>query len=271
MADTTLARSLSDRIESMRVRRADAVAARAASPAAATRSVLVEVLLEDLAATMPAPLAARVRAGKSPGTAVDWLAAGAVYRAVAHDRYLAGQFLKLVDDNPRAAGVALAWALASKHEPPPRDAAWHRRDRLGLVLQFLAAALVLVARLALFVKLASSIRPAATSLRGADILPSLYGLRLCEIGQGGGLVSMVWLPIALVWAGLEVAYSPQLLEQLRRLPARLRGQPPPLPWRADAFLVVWSAQAVLVYFIVLTALCRALAALSFDQLTLAFH
>lgn len=258
MPDTTLARSLSDRIEAMRARQGDS-AAPPEPPAVAARSVLVDIVLDDLAATMPAPLAVRIGAADSPGTAVDWLFAGAVYRTVADDPYLASQFLTLVGDDPRAAGVALVRALASKQEPPPRDAAWHRCDHLGLWFQLGAAAIVLAARVALFVALASLIRPPATPPAQAELARTMCGIALFEAGQSGGPKALVWLTFAVVWAGLEASRAPRLLETLRRLPAKLRGAPAPLSWRADTFEVLWRVQTGLVFIVVLAALCRALA------------
>ena len=131
MSSTTLVKSLSERVEAVRAANVNGPEP-GRLPLVATRSAIVDLLLEDLAAAVPAPLAAPLRAADSPGTALDWLFAGAVYLAVADDPYLAGRFLVLVADDPRAAGLAMATALASKQEPPPRSAAWHRRDRLGL-------------------------------------------------------------------------------------------------------------------------------------------
>src|SRR5262245_4327043 len=134
MSNATLTRTLSDRVAAMRAGQHNGSAPGRLPPPAA-RSVLVELLLADFGATLPAPLATRLRAADSPSTAIDWLFAGAVYRAVAHDPYLVTQFLALIGSDPRAAGVAMAMALASKQEPPPRDAAWHHRDWVGLLLQ----------------------------------------------------------------------------------------------------------------------------------------
>jgi hypothetical protein len=255
MSRTTLRRSLSDRVDRMRVEQPTGAASRL--PPVALKSALVELLLSEFAASLPGPLAAKVRSTDCPGTALDWLAAAAVHRAVAHDPVFSQKFLELVETDPSAAGQAMATALAAKQEPPPRDAAWHRRDRLGLFLQLAAAALVLAGRFALFAALA---RVIGFPVMPGDIVRVMSGLGLLDAARVGGLVPSLWLTVALVWAGLEATAVPRALEALRRLPATLRHNPPPLSWRVDAFHVVWYLQAASVFCMTLAALCRSVAA-----------
>jgi hypothetical protein len=228
-------------------------------PPAAARSVLVEVLLAEFAAALPEPFAARVRAANNPGTAMDWMFAGAVYRAAAYDPYLAAQFLARIDADPRAAGLAMTKALASKQEPPLRDAAWHRRDWAGLILQLSAAAIIFFAGRLLLILIASLINPfmaktTLTSIRanwvGPDLLPDLRAIEL--------IVSIL-LTIAVLWLSLELVVVPRLLELLRQLPARWRGFSPPLAWRIDAFYVLWCAQSMVALLLVEAVVFRTLA------------
>jgi hypothetical protein len=218
----------------------------------------VEVLFNEFAATLPAPLAARLRAADSPGTTIDWMFAGAVYRAVADDPFLAAQFLARIETNPREAGMAMASALASKQEPPPRDAAWHRRDRLGLTLQLGVAALVLIGRFMLFMALAALIQPPMTPITPSTVLPVMLGLDLFQAARDGGLANSPWLALAVVWVGVEALAVPHLLEFLRQLPARLQRNPPPLSWRIDTFFVLWYMQAMIPLLIVEAALFLAM-------------
>jgi hypothetical protein len=242
MSSTTLTRSLSERVGAIRVRQSNRSVPDRLPPAAG-RSLLVEVLLAEFAAAMPEPLAARLRAADSPGTAIDLMFAAAVYRAVAGDPHLTRTFLTMVGSNPRAAGVALATALASKQEPPTRDTGWHRRDWAGLVLQLVAACLVLLFRCLLVVVAAAVLRPIEATAILRSRLPDLIGPELFSGIPTGDLPASVILALAAVWLGLEAVAAPRLFESLRQLPARRRGLPPPLAWRADAFHVVWYVQA----------------------------
>src|SRR6266542_887348 len=114
-------------------------------PLIAGQSPLHEVLLTELGATLPAPLAARLKTATTVGQVQDLLAAGALYEWVATDAFAAGQYLREVEQHPQQAGLALGKAIAARHEPPERDPSWHRRDYLGQAFQFAVAAGFLVA------------------------------------------------------------------------------------------------------------------------------
>jgi hypothetical protein len=118
----------------------------AAPPAVAAQSPLHELLLEEVAAALPPEVAVRMRACPSVGLIQDWLAAGAVYSWLANDPYLSRRFLSEVGDQPKLPALALVAAVASRMEPPPQEAAWHRRDYLGLVLQLAATCAFLLCR-----------------------------------------------------------------------------------------------------------------------------
>src|SRR3954454_11122418 len=140
---STSANSLLDRAEGLTARHNRGDAAQP-PPAVASQSPLHEVLIDEVAASLPSPLAARLKAIPTVGQAQDWIAAGAVYSLVANDPYLARRFLDELDSNPRQAGLALAKTYASRMEPPPRDARWHSLDRWGLLLQLVVAGLILM-------------------------------------------------------------------------------------------------------------------------------
>jgi hypothetical protein len=270
MSHTTLTKSLSECVTALRAgQTAGSPPDRLPPPAA--RSVLVEVLLAEFGATLPEPFAARVRTADSPGTAIDWMFAAAVYRAVADDPFLAKQFLARVDSDPRAVGIAMATALASKQEPPRRDAAWHHVDWAGLFLQLSAAAIILVARWLLLIPLASLVRPSVmtaslTSNMGEWFGPGrLTGLRASEV-----TVSIL-LTMAAVWLCLEAVVVPRLLEWLRQLPARRRGFPPPLAWRTDTFYVLRYVQAMAVLLVVEAALFITLGRMAFFSTLSVIH
>ncbi len=266
MSSTTLTNSLSERVAEIRGS-TSGVSTASRLPAASARSLLVDVLLADFAQALPELFASRVRTAGTTMTAMDLMFAAAVYRAVADDPFLAREFLARVDADPRAAGLALARALAAKQEPPPRDAAWHRRDCLGLMLQIVAVVLIVLGRYALFVFLAAPIGPPATPITQSSVLPVMLGLDLFRKASQVGSKESMWLTLAVAWTALEASAVPHLLEFLRRLPAVMRREPPPLPWRIDAFHVVWYAQTVDVEFLALAALCRALALSPGPQLT----
>jgi hypothetical protein len=211
---------------------------------------LHEVLIAEVAASLPAPLAARLQ--KAPTVAVvhEWLAAGAVYKTVAGDPHLVKQFLDELGDSPGQAGLAVARAFAARLEPPPRDAAWHRRDRLGLALQLILV-VVLVAVRGLLFHAAGAVALASSGVWGWSLLPpEMDGLATVLGGTAGGLAAALLLGGAAVWLGLEAALAPGLLERARQLPARLQGSPPPLAWRADTFGAAWLLQATVLFGVV---------------------
>jgi hypothetical protein len=233
-------KSLSEAAEALTDRHLQARAAVPASAAAAV-SPLHEVLIAEAAAGLPPPLAEQLRGAGDVGSLLDWLGAGAVYSWIADDPFLREQFLHELKQGPSRAGLALARALAARMEPPPRDAAWHERDRAGLALQMIVAVLLLGGRAFLFAWLAAPARDGfcdVTSL--GELLRGLVGADLFR-----GTDSHFYpLTIFLLWLVGEAVLGPRLLEEARCLPARLQQKPPPLPWRAEVFSVFWAFQAV---------------------------
>jgi hypothetical protein len=207
-------------------------------PAFAVQSPFDEVLLQDVAASLPAPLAARMGAARSLDEVHDWIAAGAIYRGIGADAYLSQTFLDEVEKNPQQTGLALAKAFAARMEPPPRDANWHRHDQLGLVLQLTVVGLVLTCRSLLFNWLGSS-----SSYEGG-VLQGLVGLPLIINTVPNTFLGAATLFCAAAWLACEAICMPSLMERARQLPARHHELPPPLAWRTDALYGFWFTQSI---------------------------
>lgn len=219
----------------------------ACPPARATpvvgESPLHELLVQDLLASLPAELAARLRSAPGLQAAQDWIAVATLYSWVAKDPPVAQRFLNEVAANPKQAGLALATALSTRLGPPARDAVWHWWDRVGVALQLLVAGVLLLMRAALFAWLAGL--ALGTPL---DLAPSALGRGL--LGQGlppaegpWGLLTLVVLAGAALWLALEATAGPVLMEEFRRLPAQEHHLPPPVAWRAEAWNYAWFLQA----------------------------
>jgi len=211
-------------------------------PAVAPQSPVHELLIRDIATSLPPELAAFLEATPAVADVQRWLAAGEIYHWVSEDQFLARTFLREVGSDPRRAGLALARAFAARMEPPPRDAQWHRCDRLGLALQLALAVVLLVARSLLFDALARGMTfPDLWEFGLAEFLWGIVGLGLLSGEAPAGLLGAVSLSGAVAWLALEGSLAPRAMEKLRRLPAQLKGLPPPLAWRADALYALWVA------------------------------
>ena len=193
-------------------------------PVVAAQSPLHELLIDEVTASLPPPVAERLRASTSVARAHDWIAAGAMYRWIMADKSLAQRFLADLGDRPSQAGLVLARTVALTLEPPPPDRTAVVLDRWGLVLQFLAVVAVLAIRGLLFALLL----PFATGARSLDLKAILSAIAL------PGLAWLADPPVRLAtafslacssgWLLLECAFVPRLLERCRRLP--LRRLPP---------------------------------------------
>jgi hypothetical protein len=216
-------------------------------PAVAALSPFHEVLIEEVAASLPPELASQLRAARTVPQLNDWLAAGAVYKFIS-DPGVSRDFLGQVGRDPRQAVSALIAALSARTEPPPRSWEWNRRDRLGAALLVAAVGVVLMVR-SLLGAILGSFLPNAP---GFHVLSSPAGLlAACPAAGIPGAIALVF---ALLWFGVEAVVLPFAMEQLRRLPAVRRQGAPPLAWRADAFYWVWFAQAAL-WMLVATIQC----------------
>jgi hypothetical protein len=181
-------------------------------PGIAVTSPIHEMLVLDVAAGTPWELREPLRGARTVAELNDWIAAASMWRWIEGDPHLKRLFLDTLDGDPRRAPLALARAMAASMDPPPRDEAWHRADRDGLVLQCVLVVLVITAR----------------TIAGAWL----------DDSRAAGALAMA------AWHGCELTVGPQLFERVRRLPARARRLRPPLAWRADAFAVLWRLQAL---------------------------
>jgi hypothetical protein len=229
-------------------------------PAVGAHSPFEEVLVRDLAASLPTELAARLTAWGSappsdaspipPVTSLsdlhDWLAVGALYRWVAHDSVLAREFLREVGRDPRNAGLALAHSLAARVGPPSRTAGWHVCDRVGLILQCLLAGLFLTGRgLLIFVVghyALYGVGPIA--IRPEDILSGIADIRVYSGLLPSGLAGYLAIGCAALWLAFEARVAPHLMEAARRLPVSVAGYGVTSSWRADTFYTLWFCQAL---------------------------
>jgi hypothetical protein len=217
----------------------------AAEPPApiAAQSPLHDLLIGEIAAALPAPLAAQLKAIQTIDSAQDWIAAGAVYSLVADDPYIAQQLLAEMGSSPRQAALALASAHASRMQPPVRDARWHRIDRSGVFLQLMIAGLILVMRTLVLALIGHYLVPSAFALGQAAWLGALLAPVLIPLAPAAGPLALAALAGAAVWFACEAIMGGPILERARQLPARLRGLPPPLSWRANEFYAFWCLQA----------------------------
>jgi hypothetical protein len=213
-------------------------------PAVAAASPLHELLVRELAESLPQELRSRLEAEPSVARVMDWLAAGALFRWVQHDTPARRAFLASVMANPEQAALALARAMSARMEPPPRDAAWRAADRLGLIKQLLFAAGVLAARGSLFAGL-GWIAGLSPFVSGESFLLSFTGLRLIIMNQPHDWLGLAVLGVAGGWLVWEAVHVPILMERLRQAPARARQLAPPRSWRLDTFTVAWVAQALI--------------------------
>lgn len=212
-------------------------------PVVAAQSPLHELLIHEIAASLPSEVATRMYAAPMLEEAQAWIAAGAIYNSLADEPYLASEFLKQVADDPRQAGLALARAYSHRMEPPPRDLSWHVRDRLGQALQLTVGVGTLLCRVVVFLLLgwyAHGNLPAITPPELAQGLAAGSLLR----GEGSHWKKSVALALGTIWLSLEALVAPLAMEKVRRFPALRNGLPPPLAWRASTFLLLWRSQAL---------------------------
>src|SRR5438132_838940 len=108
---STSPNSLSDRAEEITARNLRSGTTSARPPNVIAQSPMLEVLIDEIAAPLPPPLAARVKSAPTAARARGWLIAGAVYSSVEGDPYLARRFLDELGDDPEQAGLTLARTL----------------------------------------------------------------------------------------------------------------------------------------------------------------
>ncbi len=215
-------------------------------PPYAAESPFHEVIAEEIAASLPTPVAERLRTASNLAELHHWLAAGAIYRTIQHDNdpELAKRFLDHVASNPAQAVLAYGQAMAEQMAPGLRDRRWHRMDYLGLALQLAAAAVVLLARGIILTALSWWLRgPGTPPTLLAGVLEALAWPPRAFGGFPRTLSGGLGPAIAALLLALEAACAPFLFEALRRLPARIAHITAPLAWRTDTFYLLWFAQA----------------------------
>jgi hypothetical protein len=234
---------LEKRIENLTSRNSQAGGAGLSPPVAAGQSPLHEVLIEEVAAALPEPVARQLRSAPTLARVQDWLAAGSIHGLASGDAYLTRRFLAELGDDPRRAALALARALAGRMQPLP-DPDRQRADRLGLVFQLLVACMLLVVRAFLFTVGAAGLR-ALSQPEPAALLHGLVGLDLLLRPVPDRFLGAALVAAASTWLALEALAGARVIEAVRQGPARLRKLPPLLTWRADAFHAMWFLQATL--------------------------
>ncbi len=241
MNSTSNPPSLGDRAEALTQRNHGSNPPR--PPAVASSSPIHEILVQEAAASLPSELRTRMEAEPSVERVMDWLGAAAVARWIRNDPVAKRTFLQEVSADPATAGLALARGLAARMEPPTRDAAWQRADRVGLVWQLLFAVGVLLLRIVLFAAL-SWVGGLSPFISPEMRVLSAFGLGLVIFSPLESLLGVVLTACAGVWLLGEAFLVPPLMERVRQAPARRKGLAPPLSWRVDAFEIVWRGQAV---------------------------
>jgi hypothetical protein len=188
----------------------------------------------------------------------DWIAAGAMHRWI-EDPSLRRTFVNELQRDPRRAGLALAKSIAAKMEPPSREAAWYRADRMGLALQLTLIAWVLGCRgiaISLLSYCASGFQLPVSwpALMFASLLD--YPLLFADAGRG--LLFPAILLCAASWHAVEAKWTPRWMENTRQWPSRRKGLMPPLSWRLDTFESAWFLQSAALCLAVSAAASRAL-------------
>src|SRR5262245_47592948 len=100
-------------------------------PVVTAQSPLHELLIDEIAASIPQELALKLRASRTVAQAHDWIAAGAMYTWIKTNRSLAELFLHELGDRPHEASLALARTVARTLDPPPPAPRAPTLDRLG--------------------------------------------------------------------------------------------------------------------------------------------
>lgn len=216
-------------------------------PAAATiKSPLDLVLLSEIS-TRDSGLAALASRAKSTDDVAVVRAADAlsqVLRAESPELSVAfHQSLAAMPELPlREVVLRFAKALARRHVPPVRNAAFWRADGMGLILQWAVYMLAVTSQAAVIAALASW-------GEGATVFPwgwvprsdDWTGLSRLLGGEFGRWPTVSWV---LLWAAFEVALAslwvPRIAEAARRFPSRnVRDSSVPISWRIDSLHGAW--------------------------------
>lgn len=219
-------------------------------PRIAAQSPLHELLIQEIAATVPTPVAEKLRATESIDVVTDWLVAGSLWKWLCEDsqigRDAAAQFLEDLENNPRLAGLALTTTVARSLTPvlPFKSASMF--DRMGAVLQCLAAGMWLAVRgtlLALMAVAASAAESLSDNIVSYATLGCFWPLALCRDATETSRLPVLIFGGFLLVILVELLFAPRLLRAVRRLPFRMQRPGPLLDWRVDSLLMLCVAQA----------------------------
>jgi hypothetical protein len=220
-------------------------------PLVAAQSPIHELLIEEIAASVPQELALKLRASRTVAQAHDWIAAGAMYTWIKTNSSLAGLFLQELGDRPDQAALVLAKTFARTLDPPPPDPRAPAWDRLGIAIQGVVATLMLGVRGLVFVSLLSLATGRTWSLElpgrlvTAIALPDLVWLE----APAAPLAAMFALACGSGWLLLDCICMPRWLRYCRSLPLRRLAPRVYSDWRIDSIPVLWCAHAVVLQFI----------------------
>lgn len=247
----SFAESLRQRADDLTAKHSREGAISTPPPLVAAQSPVHELLIEEIAASIPQELALKLRASRTVAQAHDWIAAGAMYTWIKTNPPLARQFLDELEDRPEQAALALAKTVARTLDPPPPDPRAPAWDRLGIAIQGFVAILMLGVRGLVFVSLLSlatgrtwSLEPPGRLVTGM-VLPDLVWLE----ASAAPLAATVAFACGSGWLFLDCICIPRWLRicrglPLRRLPLRVRPD-----WRIDSVPVFWFAHAVVLQLI----------------------
>lgn len=247
----TLADSLCRRAEELTSRHSKEQSTSTPPPTVAAQSPIHELIIEEIAASIPRHVAEKLRTARTVDKAHDWIAAAAMYTWIKPNSLLAQQFLADLGDHPQEASLALARSVARTLEPPPPDPREACLDRWGVVLQLLCAVLVLTARGLFFVGLLAFASAVTFSwdmiyrVVGGVVLPDLVWLD----NPNNLLFANIALFFASGWLLLECLYVPGLLNHSREFYSRKLLARAHADWRVDSLQASWCAHAVLLQFL----------------------
>lgn len=214
-----------------------------AAPPYAFQSPLHEVLAEEVAASLPPPLAAKLRSANSLGELHEWLAAAAIYRTAEGEPTMLDSLMRELDADPNPGRAVSAYikAMVERELARLHDKRWRSLDLLGVLLGLPAVAAVLLARCVLLV-FASTLVSQPINLPLAPMV-TLWPAAVLSVAPTN-YTGAALLSVAILWFTLEGIGVPFAFEYLRRLPARRARALAPVLSRTDAFYIAWLAHAI---------------------------
>jgi hypothetical protein len=212
-------------------------------PHIAAVSPFHEILVQEIAASLPQEMGRRMFATTSMDEVMNWIAAGAMLRWVedAHSRKV---YLEELGSDPRRASLSLARSVASRMEPPRREPEWNRLDLCGLVLQLAIAASICLCRGLLFTMLGLWLSGQPVPRDWLLFVPAgLFDLPVLLNPASPGVALASVLLVVAGWHAFEVRWGLRWMEAARQLPLRMKDLPLSRSWRLDTFQVAWLLQS----------------------------